>query len=69
MQETILVEKGGSAFYAPADQAARWSAEGYAVYRIEAVPLNSIAREGDAGTATADGTCSAPPPVMEVFGE
>lgn len=69
MQETILVEKGGSAFYAPADQAARWGADGYAVYRIEAVPLNSAAREGSSGTAEMSCTASAPQPEMEVFGE
>lgn len=46
MQETILVEKDGRGFYAPAEEARRWSDEGYAVYRIDVVPVNSAAKSG-----------------------
>lgn len=48
-----LVERDGAAFYAPMDQASAWGEQGYAVYAVQTVPLNDVARVAGGGAAPA----------------
>ncbi|MEC4272967.1 hypothetical protein VJ923_07335 [Adlercreutzia sp. R25] len=67
MDDMCLVEKGGTGFYAPIDQAGAWSAQGYAVYAMRAVPLNDVAREdGGAEEASCETRRPARPEEEEV---
>lgn len=48
MEGMYRVEKDGVGFYCPEEQVKIWSEQGYAVYKMEAVPVNTAAKVASA---------------------
>ena len=59
MEGMYRVEKDGVGFYAPEEQVKAWSELGYAVYKMEVVPVNTAAKVVSAAAVnTVDNTAS-----------